>query len=115
MSGRFETPGGRSSPPGGDGEFRAGRGRDRFAELVARVAADPDNAYNIDRYLWVLDEPAARSCDHCGEPFWPGESYAGGPARGRPRRYCSPGCASRAGWERHWARRTAGRRWGSAA
>jgi hypothetical protein len=69
---------------------------DRFAALVAEVAADPDSAYNVDRFLWVLAEPGPRPCCSCGTWFWPGESYDGGPARGLPRRYCSPRCATRA-------------------
>jgi len=39
--------------------------RDPFAELVRQVAAEPDNAYSIDRYLWVLEE-AQPVCGHCG-------------------------------------------------
>ena len=115
MSGRLDAPERRSSPPGGDNRRAGERRLDRFAALVARVAADPDNAYNIDRYRWVLDEPPARPCARCGALFWPGESYAGAPARGRPRRHCSKGCAQQAGWARHWARLSAGDRWGSAA
>jgi hypothetical protein len=92
---------------------------DPFSRLVASMAADPANPFNIERYLWVLDEPPARRCSHCGGWFAPGESYDGGPARGRPRRYCSPGCVQRAGWERHWTRHrptVAGDEWwGSAA
>ena len=114
MSGCLVAPHWRSSPPGGD-QRRAGERRvDRFAELVALVAADPDNAYNIDRYRWVLDEPPAQPCARCGTLFWPGENYTGGPARGRPRRHCSRVCAQRAAWDRHWTRTSDGR-WGSAA
>lgn len=88
---------------------------DRFVELVREVHEDPDNAYNLDRYLWVLEQPPTRACAACGDLFDPWLDYAGGPARGLPRRHCSRACAQRAGWERHWARRRAGERWGSAA
>jgi hypothetical protein len=69
---------------------------DRFAELVRQVATDPTSPFNIERYLWVLDGPPLRWCARCGELFDPWFAYAGGPARGLPRRYCSPLCAGRA-------------------
>jgi len=88
---------------------------DYFSQLVAAVAADPANAYNIERYLWVLDGPPLRWCDRCAELFDLWFAYDGGPARGLPRRYCSPRCAARAAEDRrrlrlvelrtqHWGR-----------
>ena len=83
--------------------------RDPFAELVRQVAGDPDNPFNIERYLWVLEEAAPEPCGHCGVLFVPSFDYDGAPARGQARRYCTAACAQRA----TWGRRTL--RWGSAA
>jgi len=95
---------------------------DRFAQLVAEVAADPANAYNIEGYLWVLDGPPLRCCEHCGAWFDPWFDYDEGPARGLARRYCARRCAGRARYLRHRARVLAGRvlaagvgEWGRAA
>lgn len=93
----------------------AGRS-DPFAELVRQVAGDPDNAYNLDPYLSVLED-APRPCAVCGSLFNAGRDYYGGPAVGWPRRYCSPRCAERAAYRRRrelLASRV-GQRWGSAA
>jgi hypothetical protein len=98
----------------GDDRRPPGVRRDRFAELVARVATDPDNPSNIERYLWVLDEPSARHCDHCRAGFDPWSAYDGGPARGLPRRYCAPRCAWRAAERRRRGVRPTGGR-GTAA
>lgn len=90
---------------------------DRFAQLVAEVAADPANPYNIERYLWVLDGPPLRCRAHCGAWFDPWFDYDEGSARGLPRRYCSRRCAGRARYLRHRARVVAARvgEWGRAA
>lgn len=89
---------------------------DPFAELVRQVHHDPANAYNIERYLWVLEEPLRR-CAVCGELFDPCFAYNGEAAHGHPRRYCSLRCAWRAAERRRRARMTARRevRWGRAA
>lgn len=89
---------------------------DRFAALVRQVAEDPANAYNIERYLWVLEEPLRR-CAACGELFDPCFAYNGEAAHGQPRRYCSPRCAWRAAEHRRRARMAAPKdaRWGMAA
>ncbi len=90
---------------------------DPFAQLVREVAADLANPFNIERFLWVLEEPPARPCRCCGALFNPWADYAGAPARGVPRRYCSPPCARRAAHARRHARTTtsAHQQWGSAA
>jgi hypothetical protein len=93
-------------------ETASGRS-DPFAILVAEVAADAANAYNIERYLWVLEEPAPRACAWCGELFDPGLDYRGDISRGLPRRYCSRRCAERASASRRRGRLAL--RWGSAA
>ena len=95
-----------------------GERRDPFAELVRRVAADPLNPYNIERYLWVLEEPPFADCEVCGRRFDPWFAYDGGPARGLSRRYCSRRCGDRAAYRRHQERirlGVVGERWGSAA
>jgi hypothetical protein len=92
-----------SASPGDTTSPRADRIWDPFAALVAAVAADPDNAYNVDRYLWVLDEPGPRSCGWCATWFWPGESY------------CSPRCAARATEVRRRCRQHGVGEWGRAA
>lgn len=71
---------------------------DPFAELVLAVASDPDNPYNVERYLWVLEEPAMQVC-RCGQSFDP-EGGLGG----RYRRYCSDRCQQRAWSEQRKAR-----------
>lgn len=86
---------------------------DPFSELVRQVAHDPSNPYNLDRYLWVLEEPAPRACFACGELFDPCYSYDGAVARGLPRQHCSRTCAGRLRGARHRARAT--QQWGSAA
>lgn len=89
---------------------------DPFAALVLQVAEDPANAFNIGRYLWVLEEPL-RACDVCGELFDPCFAHEGGPAHGLPRQYCSPRCGWRAA-ERRRRIRMAARlemQWGRAA
>lgn len=108
MSGRLDAPARHSSPPGDPAPMGTRRAGDRFAALVAEVAADPDSAFNVDRFLWVLEEPGPRPCGWCESWFWPGESYDGGPARGLPRRYCSPRCAARATEVRRRCRRHGG-------
>jgi hypothetical protein len=70
--------------------------RDPIAQLVRHLAADPDNAYNLDPYLWVLEEAAPEPCEHCGTLFLPSFDYRGAYARGQARRYCSEACAQRA-------------------
>jgi hypothetical protein len=98
---------------GGGGEWR-----DPFADLVRQVAADLLNPYNIERYLWVLEEPPVADCEACGRRFDPWFAYDGGPARGLPRRYCSTACANHAAYRRHQERirvRVASTQWGSAA
>ncbi len=95
MSGRLDAPERRSSPLAHTIRTEAQPGLDRFAGLVALVVTNPENAYNMDRYLWVLDEPGPRPCCSCGGWLWPGEAYNGGAARGVPRRYCSPRCPGR--------------------
>jgi hypothetical protein len=80
------------------------RRHDPFTELVRRVAADPLNPYNIERYLWVLEEPPLRACATCGAFFDPWFAYDGEPSHGPPRRYCSPRCRGRAAYERQRAR-----------
>lgn len=77
---------------------------DPFARLVAEVAADPANPFNIERYLWVLEEPPARPCGWCGVMFDPWFDYAGDAARGLPRGYCSTLCRDRAAWARRCSR-----------
>jgi hypothetical protein len=77
---------------------------DPFSRLVAAVAADPDNPFNIERYLWVLEEPAQRCCATCGVWFDPWFGYDGEAPHGPVRRYCSRRCAARAAYERHRAR-----------
>jgi len=90
---------------------------DRFADLVRQVAADPANPFNIDRYRWVLDGPAPRRCELCGELVDAWVDYDGGPAQGLGRRYCSRRCAGRARYLRHRGRVVAARAagWGRAA
>lgn len=88
---------------------------DRFADLVRQVAADPHDPFNLDGYLWTLEEPTPRWCDACGDLFDPWFAYDGGPARGLPRRYCSPQCAGRAAELRRRRRLAALRTWGRAA
>jgi hypothetical protein len=91
---------------------------DPFGELVRRVAADPHNPYNVERYLWVLEEPPVADCAVCGRRFDPWFAYDGGAARGLPRRYCSKACANHAAYRRHQDRTHApvgSTRWGSAA
>jgi hypothetical protein len=83
---------------------------DPFAELVREVAADLANPFHIERFLWVLEEPPVRTCGYCGALFNPWADYAGAPARGRPRRYCSPRCANRIAYYRQRIRATADRR-----
>jgi hypothetical protein len=73
---------------------------DPFARLVRQVAVDPDNAYNLVGYLWVLEEAPPEACERCGTLFLPSWDYDGGPARGQPRRYCSTRCADQASWWR---------------
>ena len=92
----------------------AGPRNDPFARLVRQVAADPDNACNLDRFLWVLEEAPPEPCDACGTLFGPSFDYWGAPARGLPRRYCSRRCADHVAYRNH-QQRLAGRRWGSAA
>lgn len=101
---------------------RAGPRTDRFARLVREVADDPASPFNIERYLWVLEEAAPEPCEGCGTLFVPSFDYEGAPAKGQARRYCTRVCARRAGWgradERRRGRRRAARRtepWGSAA
>lgn len=77
---------------------------DPFSRLVATVAADTDNPFNIERYLWVLEEPAPRQCECCGTLFDPWGGYDGVTPHGPARRYCSRRCATRAAYERHRAR-----------
>lgn len=67
---------------------------DYFVELVAQVEADPDNAYNVRIYR---PEPIRR-CALCWRPFRYDVDYDGGPARGKPRLYCTRGCRNRV-WE----------------
>lgn len=86
--------------------------QDPFTELVRQVHDDPANPYNIERYLWVLEEPL-RTCGACGAWFDPCFSYDGAPAQGLARRYCSLRCRSRAAYERQRAR--LGRRCGAPA
>jgi hypothetical protein len=74
---------------------RAGPRSDPFARLVRQVHDDPDNAYSIERYLWVLEEAPPEPCDGCGRLFLPSFDYEGEPAKGRPRRYCSLRCRGR--------------------
>jgi hypothetical protein len=81
----------------------AGRS-DPFAKLVGRVHEDPANAYNLDRYLWVLEELPPRACAACGTFFDPWLAYDDEPARGCPRRYCSRSCRDRASWARRRCR-----------
>ncbi len=89
--------------------------RDPFADLVRQVASDPDNPFNIDRYLWILEEPPPQACVTCGDLFDAWADYLGGPARGLPRRYCSPRCRDRAAWARRRHGVDVDGRWGSAA
>jgi rubredoxin len=77
---------------------------DPFARLVAQVAADPDNPFNIEKYLWVLEEPPPRQCPICGDWFDPWFDYVGEAPHGPARRYCSRRCAGRAAYERHRGR-----------
>lgn len=101
---------------------RAAPRSDPFAELVRQVAEDPANPFNIEAYLWVLEEAPPEPCEACGTLFVPSFDYDGAPAGGHPRRYCSRICAHRTRWarrdERRRSRRLATRqpaRWGSAA
>lgn len=89
---------------------------DPFAELVRQVHDDPANPYNLDGYLWVLEEPAPRECPSCGALFDPALGHDGTLSR-RHRRYCSLRCGRRAAERRRRQARTAavGERWGSAA
>lgn len=77
---------------------------DPFSRLVAAAAADPDNPFNIERYMWVLEEPPVRPCGWCGVVFDPWSGYGGEAARGCPRRYCSRACRDRAAWTRRCRR-----------
>jgi hypothetical protein len=79
----------------------ATRSHDPFAELVRAVHSDPDNAYNLEKYLWVLEEAPPGECGCCGRLFDATVGHAGEPARGLPRRYCSPACSQRAAYLRH--------------
>jgi hypothetical protein len=72
----------------------------RLAELVRQVHDDPANAYNLDRYVWVLEEPPPQRCAACRRFFHPWFAYDDEPARGCPRRYCSRSCRDRASWAR---------------
>jgi hypothetical protein len=83
--------------------------RDPFAHLVRSLVADPDNACNLDRYLWVLEEAAPEPCEHCGTLFVPSFDYRGAYARGHARRYCTEACAQRATTWRRTTRTRAGR------
>jgi hypothetical protein len=74
---------------------------DPFAELVRQVASDPDNAYNVEQHLWVLEEDPPGECASCGRLFDPAVGYHGELARGLPRKYCSPACSQRAAYRRH--------------
>jgi len=75
--------------------------RDPFAQLVRSLAADPDSPYNLEGYLWVLEEAAPEPCEHCGAFFVPTFDYWGAPGRGEARRYCSDRCRQRAArWRR---------------
>ena len=85
------------------------RRSDPFAELVRTVAADPQNPYNIEGYLWVLEDDPPRPCACCGRLFDTGVGYRGELARGLPRRYCTLPCSRRAAWQRRTDR------WGRAA
>jgi hypothetical protein len=71
---------------------------DRFAALVAEVVSDPDSPFNLDRYLWVLEERPAWRCGSCGVEFDPWCGYGGDPGRGCAWRYCSRPCRERAAW-----------------
>ncbi len=83
---------------------------DPFARLVRQAHEDAGNAYNIERYLWVLEEAPPEPCDHCGRLYLPSFNYDGEPARGRPRRYCSVRCARRMFHRRRPPRRRTPRR-----
>ena len=73
---------------------------DAFADLVRSLAADPDNPYNLERYLWVLEEGPLEACGHCGALFDSAFDYAGGPATGKLRRSCSRACSEHAAYRR---------------
>lgn len=83
---------------------RQPRRDDPFAALVRRLHDDPGNAYNLDRYLWVLEEPPAQPCGWCRTLFDPWFGYDAEPARGHRRRHCSTGCRNRAAWARRRGR-----------
>lgn len=76
---------------------------DPFATLVSAVAAMPDNAYNTDRYLWVLDA-RDKPCPICSKAFNPSDTHNGCGHSRRPRLYCSPKCATVAYWQRRTGR-----------
>jgi hypothetical protein len=80
---------------------------DPFADLIRALVADPDNPYNLERYLWVLEEPPPRECGHCGRLFDSTIDYRGELAKGKPRLYCSPSCSNRAAWRRRTERAAA--------
>jgi hypothetical protein len=77
---------------------------DPFAQLVREVASDPENAFNIEGHLWVLEEPAPEVCSQCGALFDPGLDHHGGLATGLPKKYCSLPCSYRAANRRRAAR-----------
>jgi hypothetical protein len=98
---------------GGGGVVRT----DPFAELVRQVAADLANPFNIERFLWVLEEPPPRECPWCGTLFAPALAHDGTLTASRHRQYCSTRCVTRAAWSRRRARLQAQtlHQWGSAA
>ena len=77
---------------------------DTFSRLVRQVVGDPHNPFNIERYLWVLEEPLLRACATCGGVFDPWFGYDGDPAHGQTRQYCSRTCRDRASWVRRCRR-----------
>jgi hypothetical protein len=80
---------------------------DPFADLIRSLATDADNAYNLEPYLWVLEEQPPRECGHCGRLFDPAIHYRGELAKGKPRLYCSPSCSNRAACRRRAERAAA--------
>ena len=91
--------------------IRAAPRNDPFARLVRLLHDDPANPFNLERYLWVLEESPPEPCGECGGLFLPAFDYEGGAAKGQPRRYCSRRCVYRAAERRRPAsprtRRTA--------